>query len=219
MTTDNHTPFSLPKTEESVLAFWQQHQIFQKSLALTQEKPVYNFYDGPPFATGLPHHGHLLASTIKDIIGRYYTMNGHYVERRFGWDCHGLPVEYEIDKKLGKPTDQIVEELGVKGYNDECRAIVQRYTEQWQTTINRLGRWVDFKNDYRSTHGAGFSIAPNFSQSAWFRYHNKDKKIKNLYFSAAGSHPGAGIPGVLSSAKVVENIIRSELKNDEKHRS
>ena len=77
----------------------------------------------------------------------------------------------------------------------------------------------DFKNDYNSMHGAGFSIAPIFTQSAWFRYHNKDKKIKNLYFSAAGSHPGAGIPGVLSSAKVVENIIRSELKNDEKHRS
>ncbi len=170
MTTDNPTPFSLPKTEESVLAFWQQHQIFQKSLAQTQEKPVYNFYDGPPFATGLPHHGHLLASTIKDIIGRYYTMNGHYVERRFGWDCHGLPVEYEIDKKLGKPTDQIVEELGVKGYNDECRAVVQRYTEQWQTTINRLGRWVDFENDYKT-------MDPEFMESVWWVFQqlwNKD---------------------------------------------
>ena len=97
-------------------------------------------------------------------------MNGHYVERRFGWDCHGLPVEYEIDKKLGKPTDQIVEELGVKGYNAECRAIVQRYTEQWQTTINRLGRWVDFENDYKT-------MDPEFMESVWWVFQqlwNKD---------------------------------------------
>lgn len=99
--------------------------------------------------SGLPHYGHLLASTIKDIIPRYWSMKGYHVVRRFGWDTHGLPIEYEIDKKHGKAARDVVAELGVEKYNEECRAIVMTYAAEWRHTIERLGRWVDFDNDYK----------------------------------------------------------------------
>ena len=143
-------PFSFVDMELAILDFWREHGTFAKSLDNTKGKKPYIFYDGPPFATGLPHHGHLVASTIKDIVPRYWTMNGRYVIRRFGWDCHGLPIEHEIDKQLGMSAQQAVDELGVAGYNDECRAIVQRYVSEWRHTITRLGRWVDFDNDYKT---------------------------------------------------------------------
>ena len=123
---------------------------------LSKGNPNYTFYDGPPFATGLPHYGHLLASTIKDIIPRYWSMKGFHVERRFGWDTHGLPIEHEIDKKLGISGKAAVMELGLEKYNAECRAIVMRYREEWRHTIERLGRWIDFDNDYK----VGCSEAP-----------------------------------------------------------
>jgi len=128
---------------------------------MSKDNPPYIFYDGPPFATGLPHHGHLVGSTLKDIIPRYYTMKGHYVQRRFGWDCHGLPIEHEIDKSLGMSAIEAVEKLGIKGYNDECRGIVQRYTAEWRKTITRIGRWVDFDNDYKT-------MDPSFMESVWW---------------------------------------------------
>ena len=152
---------SIPEMELQILEFWRQGQIFNKSLENTKNKPRYVFYDGPPFATGLPHHGHLLASTIKDIVGRYQTMLGFYVERRFGWDCHGLPVEYEIDKKYGKSTQLLVEELGIKGYNNACRSIVQRYVKDWYKTVERIGRWVDMENDYKT-------MDSEFMESVWW---------------------------------------------------
>ena len=142
--------FSFVEMEHEILDFWDQESIFQQSLKNTKDKKPYIFYDGPPFATGLPHHGHLVASTIKDVVPRYWTMKGRYVMRRFGWDCHGLPVEHEIDKKLGISAQDAVNSLGVKGYNDECRAIVQRYVSEWRQTITRIGRWVDFENDYKT---------------------------------------------------------------------
>ena len=135
--------------EEKTLAYWQSIEAFQTSLELSKGKPEYTFYDGPPFATGLPHYGHILAGTIKDTVTRYAHQTGHYVSRRAGWDCHGLPVEYEIDKKLKITGRDMVLEMGVDKYNDECRAIVQRYTSEWRTTINRLGRWIDFDHDYK----------------------------------------------------------------------
>jgi isoleucyl-tRNA synthetase len=100
---------------------------------------------------GLPHYGHLLASTIKDIIPRYWSMKGFHVERRFGWDTHGLPIEHEIDKKLGISGKDAVMKLGLAKYNEECRAIVMRYSSEWRTTIDRLGRWIDFDNDYKAS--------------------------------------------------------------------
>ena len=133
-----------------MLALWSNIRAFEQSLDNRKEKKPYIFYDGPPFATGLPHHGHLVASTIKDIVPRYWTMKGRHVLRRFGWDCHGLPIEHEIDKKLGMSAQAAVEKMGVAGYNDECRAIVQRYVTEWRETIDRLGRWVDFDNDYKT---------------------------------------------------------------------
>ncbi len=133
-----------------MLKLWESSNAFQKSMEQRRSKKPYIFYDGPPFATGLPHHGHILASTIKDIVPRYWTMKGRYVLRRFGWDCHGLPIEHEIDKQLGMSAHQAVDRLGVAGYNDECRAIVDRYVKEWRRTITRLGRWVDFENDYKT---------------------------------------------------------------------
>ena len=118
-------------------------------IELSKGRDPYTFYDGPPFATGLPHYGHLLASTIKDIIPRYWSMKGYHVERRFGWDTHGLPIEHEIDKKFGISGKDAVLKMGLDKYNAECRAIVMRYSSEWRTTIDRLGRWIDFDNDYK----------------------------------------------------------------------
>lgn len=150
-----------PKAEEKVLDFWKEIDAFQTSLKLSEGKPVFNFYDGPPFATGTPHYGHILASTVKDIIPRYAHMTGHHVERRFGWDTHGLPVEYEIDKKLGITGKQDVLDMGIDKYNAECRAIVMRYAEDWRTTIGRMGRWIDFDNDYKTLY-------PTFMETIWW---------------------------------------------------
>lgn len=142
--------FSFVQMEHDILAFWDEHDIFHQTLEVTKDKEPYIFYDGPPFATGLPHHGNLLASIIKDIVPRYWTMRGRHVLRRFGWDCHGLPVEHEIDKQLGLSAQQAVKELGVAGYNAECRGIVERYVDEWRGIITRIGRWVDFDNDYKT---------------------------------------------------------------------
>lgn len=108
----------------------------------------YTFYDGPPFATGLPHYGHLLAGSIKDIITRYAHQKGYYVERRFGWDCHGLPVEYEVDKENGITGPHDVQQMGISVYNNKCRSIVMRYSSQWEVCAflalilnNYIGRY------------------------------------------------------------------------------
>ena len=153
--------FSFVEAEHAILEFWEKSGVFQKSLQQTSNSTPYIFYDGPPFATGLPHHGNLVGSILKDIVPRYFTMKGFHVERRFGWDCHGLPVEYEIDKALGMSSREAVSRIGIKGYNDECRKIVQRYTAEWEKTITRVGRWVDFKNDYKT-------MDPQYMESVWW---------------------------------------------------
>ncbi|KAK9467712.1 tRNA synthetases class I-domain-containing protein [Lipomyces arxii] len=150
-----------PKEEEKVLALWKEWDAFQTSVKLSEGKPPFAFYDGPPFATGTPHYGHILASTIKDIVPRYAHMTGHYVERRFGWDTHGLPVEHEIDKRLGITGKEDVMRMGIDAYNAECRAIVMRYASEWRSTIDRLGRWIDFDNDYKT-------LNPTFMESVWW---------------------------------------------------
>lgn len=153
--------FSFSQAEKSILKFWQEKDIFKKSLEKTKSGKNYIFYDGPPFATGLPHHGHIVASTLKDVVPRYFTMKGYYVDRRFGWDCHGLPIEQEIDKKFQMSASDFVAKHGVKQYNDECRGIVDRYVNEWERTISRLGRWVDFKNDYKT-------MDVTFMESVWW---------------------------------------------------
>ncbi|MFT4633427.1 MAG: isoleucyl-tRNA synthetase [Candidatus Azotimanducaceae bacterium] len=157
----SNEPFSFVDSEHKILNFWRDKDIFQRSLQQTADAEPYIFYDGPPFATGLPHHGHLVGSILKDAVPRYFTMKGRYVQRRFGWDCHGLPIEHEIDKALGMSSQEAVAKLGVKGYNDECRAIVQRYTSEWESTISRIGRWVDFENDYKT-------MEPWYMESVWW---------------------------------------------------
>lgn len=141
---------SIDEREKKVLQFWQEGRLYEKSIAQRQNNPFFTFYDGPPFATGLPHYGHILAGTIKDVVLRYKTMKGFYVPRRFGWDCHGLPVESEIEKKFELSGAASIEEFGIARFNEECRKIVLRYTEEWKSVVNRMGRWVDFGNTYRT---------------------------------------------------------------------
>ncbi|KAJ5295006.1 hypothetical protein PENANT_c037G03886 [Penicillium antarcticum] len=150
-----------PAEEELVLNRWREINAFQRQVELSKGREPYTFFDGPPFATGLPHYGHLLASTIKDIIPRYWAMKGHYVERRFGWDTHGVPIEYEIDKKLGMSGLEAVQKIGIEKYNEECRAIVMKFASEWRQTIERLGRWIDFDNDYKTMN-------PSFMESVWW---------------------------------------------------
>ncbi|MGE0683073.1 MAG: isoleucine--tRNA ligase [Candidatus Binatia bacterium] len=138
------------EVELETLKFWDEHTIFARTLEKTRNGQPFIFYDGPPFATGLPHYGHLLAGTIKDIVPRFWTMRGRYVDRRFGWDCHGLPVEMEIEQALGLGGKTDIERFGVARFNAECRKIVLRYTQEWEKTVRRMGRWVDFRNDYRT---------------------------------------------------------------------
>lgn len=139
-----------PELEQVILDFWEQEHIFFKSIEKNEGKDEFVFYDGPPFATGLPHFGHFVPGTVKDIIPRYQTMKGNKVTRRFGWDCHGLPVEYEVEKELGISGKVEIEKYGVDKFNEYCRSIVLRYTSEWQQIIDRLGRWVDFDNDYKT---------------------------------------------------------------------
>jgi isoleucyl-tRNA synthetase len=141
---------SFPKLEEEILALWEKNDTFKKSVARREGAAEYVFYDGPPFATGMPHFGHFVPSTIKDIIPRYQTMRGKKVERRFGWDCHGLPVENLIEKELGLNSKTDIERYGVAAFNEACRAAVLRYVREWRQVITRLGRWVDFENDYKT---------------------------------------------------------------------
>lgn len=150
-----------PKEELRVIEKWREIKAFERQVELSEGRPPYVFYDGPPFATGLPHYGHMLASTIKDIIPRYWSMKGYHVPRRFGWDTHGLPIEHEIDKKFGISGKAAVMEMGLERYNAECRGIVMRYREEWGKTIERLGRWIDFENDYKT-------MDTNFMESEWW---------------------------------------------------
>lgn len=169
------TPFSavkpdvqLPRQEESLLEFWDQKNIFQRSMDPAGKK-TYSFYDGPPFATGLPHYGHLLAGVLKDVVPRYWTMKGYTVPRRFGWDCHGLPVEYEINKAHKIESRKDILKMGVANYNSACRSIVKRYSEDWKTTVRRVGRWVDMENPY-------FTMDVSFMQSVWWVFQELFKK-------------------------------------------
>ena len=155
------TKVDFPKQEEEVLKFWQENDIFKKSVSQREGAEDFVFYDGPPFATGLPHFGHFIPSTIKDIIPRYQTMKGKRVERRFGWDCHGLPIENLIEKELGLNSKHEIDALGCDKFNEACRASVLRYTSEWRKTITRMGRWVDFDNDYKTMN-------PEYMESIWW---------------------------------------------------
>lgn len=148
-------------SEKKVSDFWDKANIFKKSLEKDSPKGDYVFYDGPPFATGMPHYGHIVASVIKDAIPRYRTMTGYRVERKWGWDCHGLPIENIVEKKLGSRKKKDVEKIGVQKFNELCRSKVLDYIEGWKTIIKRLGRWVDIENSYKT-------MDLNFMESVWW---------------------------------------------------
>ncbi len=152
---------SIPSREERILAFWENEKVFEKSLEERKSCPSFTFYDGPPFATGLPHYGHILAGTIKDVVPRYKAMKGYYVPRRFGWDCHGLPVENEIEKAKELSGAASIETFGIGKFNEECRSIVLRYTKEWKTTVSRMGRWVSFDKTYHT-------MDLSFMESVWW---------------------------------------------------
>lgn len=152
---------TIDERELGVLRYWQEGKLFERSIEHRKHAPAFTFYDGPPFATGLPHYGHLLAGTIKDVIPRYKTMKGYYVPRRFGWDCHGLPVEQEIEKSFNLTGASVIEQFGIANFNEECRKIVMRYTSEWRSTVFRMGRWVDFDNYYRT-------MDRSYMESVWW---------------------------------------------------
>ena len=147
--------------EQDILKYWDEHQCFEKSIANRSAKKPYHFYDGPPFATGLPHYGHIVASLMKDVVPRYFTMRGFRVERKWGWDCHGLPIENIIEKELNLSTKKEIEVYGVGKFNEACRATVLKYAHEWEKTIKRMGRWVDMKNDYKT-------MDIGFMESVWW---------------------------------------------------
>src|SRR5690625_3983086 len=166
---------NLPAIEELVLKYWDADGTFQASIdnrpaEIDGQNNEFVFYDGPPFANGLPHYGHLLTSYVKDLVARYQTQQGHRVERRFGWDTHGLPAELEAMKQLGMTDKAQIEEMGIDKFNDACRASVLEYTQEWEEYINRMGRWVDFENDYRT-------LNPSFMESVIWAFktlHERD---------------------------------------------
>jgi isoleucyl-tRNA synthetase len=155
---------NLSELEESILKYWQENQSFEKSVQMRDQNKAYVFYDGPPFATGLPHYGHLLGSTSKDVVPRYWTMKGYRVERVWGWDCHGLPIENMIEQQLDiKGGKKGIEELGIDKFNLACKTEVLRLDTEWEKIIARLGRWVDFKNNYKT-------MDLTFMESVWWGF-------------------------------------------------
>jgi isoleucyl-tRNA synthetase len=160
---------NFPKTEESILDFWRQNKIFEKSISERSEEKPYSFYDGPPFATGLPHYGHLLAGTIKDVFPRYKTMQGYRVERIWGWDTHGLPIENIVEQELDIKTKLGIEEYGVDKFNEKCRSKVLKYAEEWKKTVERTGRWIDMKNAY-------LTMDQQYMESVWWAFTELWKK-------------------------------------------
>lgn len=153
----------IDKEEKEILEFWEKDETFEKSLEKTKKGKPYIFYDGPPFATGLPHYGHLLASILKDVFPRFFTMNGRLVKRNWGWDCHGLPVENVAEKELGLKSKDEIEKMGVKKFNDFCRSKVLTYAKEWKKTIDRIGRWVDFENGYKT-------MDTKYIESIWWAF-------------------------------------------------
>ena len=153
--------YNAREEEQKILEFWDKDKTFERSVNERPEKKRYVFYDGPPFATGTPHYGHIVASMMKDLVPRFWTMRGFRVERRWGWDCHGLPIENIIEKDLNLTSKKDIENFGIANFNEACRATVLKYAEEWKKTIRLMGRWVDMEKDYRT-------MDVNFMESVWW---------------------------------------------------
>lgn len=155
------TKKTVDEREREILDFWEKEKIFKKSLTLRKDSPRYSFFDGPPFATGTPHYGHLVGSVMKDVLPRYWTMRGKYVERRWGWDCHGLPIENIVEKEMGSKSKKDIEDVGIENFNKQCRENVLGYVDEWRKIITRFGRWADMDNAYRT-------MDPEYMESVWW---------------------------------------------------
>jgi len=177
-----------PQIERKILKFWEKNKIFQKSISQKKKKPIFSFYDGPPFASGLPHYGHILTSTIKDTVLRYFTMQGFQVPRRVGWDCHGLPVENLIEKELNIKNKREIENLGIEKFNLACKESVFRYVKEWVNTLKRIGRWADYKKSYAT-------MDKNYTESVWWVF-KKLYELKLVYkdFRVSPYCPRCGTP-------------------------
>ena len=174
-----------PTLETGVLDLWDEIDAFHTSVEIRPPERSYTFYDGPPFPTGSPHYGNLLAGVIKDVVPRYWTMRGFRVQRRFGWDTHGLPIEMEVEKELGISGPRAITEFGIGKFNEACRMRVQANTETWEEITRRIGRWIDFENDYRT-------LDADFMESVWWVFRRlwdkgliyKDFKVLPYSFGA-----------------------------------
>jgi isoleucyl-tRNA synthetase len=210
--------------DEQILKFWRENRIFEKSLEknptshkATKGRGEFIFYDGPPFATGLPHYGHILAGTIKDVIPRYKTMRGFRVPRRWGWDCHGLPVENIVEKELGFKTKKDIENYGIANFNKKARESVMRFADDWRMIVPRLGRWVDMENDYRT-------MDSSYTESVWWAFKNLyDKGL--IYEGFKSMHVCPHCETTLSNFEVTQGYkditdisvyVKFKLKNPEK---
>ncbi|MBP9757372.1 MAG: isoleucine--tRNA ligase [Candidatus Pacebacteria bacterium] len=162
---ENVDKSSVAKREEEILAFWNENKIFEKSVAQDAPNGEYVFYDGPPFATGLPHYGHLVTGMIKDVVPRYKTMRGFSVPRVWGWDCHGLPIENIVEKELGFKHKKDIKDYGIAKFNERCREQVMTYAHEWEQIIPRTGRWVDMQNAYRT-------MDKPYMESVWWVFKN-----------------------------------------------
>lgn len=155
----------IARREEDTLHFWEERDIFKKSLDKSSTLGEYVFYDGPPFATGLPHYGHIVASVIKDVVPRFWTMRGYHVPRVWGWDCHGLPIENIVEKELGFKHKKDIKNFGIEKFNERCRERVLTYVSEWEKIIPRIGRWADMKGAYRT-------MDKSFMESVWWVFKN-----------------------------------------------
>jgi isoleucyl-tRNA synthetase len=156
---DPHT--DLPAMEREILDLWDEIGAFKTQVEMRPAEKEYIFYDGPPFANGSPHYGHILAGVIKDVVPRFWAMKGYRVERRFGWDTHGLPIEMEVEKKLGISGPKQIADFGIGAFNEACRALVENTADEWATLVRRMGRWVDMDDDYKT-------MDTDFMESVWW---------------------------------------------------
>ncbi|MBD3300705.1 MAG: isoleucine--tRNA ligase [Candidatus Moranbacteria bacterium] len=164
----------LNKQEKEIIKYWKKNKIFERSVQERADSPVYSFFDGPPFATGVPHYGTILSSIAKDVVPRYWTMKGYRVDRRWGWDCHGLPAEHMVEKKLGiNSKEEIENKIGIEKFNETCYSTICQIADDWEEIISRIGRWVDFKNAYRT-------MDKGYMESIWWAF--KELYNKNLIY-------------------------------------
>lgn len=187
---------SFPKLEEELLQYWDREKIFEKSVTNRDGAKRYSFYDGPPFATGTPHYGHIVASVMKDAVPRYWTMRGFQVERKWGWDCHGLPIENIAEKALGITRKKDIEEMGVEKFNAFCRSTVLRYVDEWKRVIRRVGRWADMEHAYKT-------MDRDYMESVWWVFRELwDRGL--IYESYRSMHICPRCETTLSQSEVAE---------------